>query len=142
MSSTGLQPAPRLDPAPTSRPRTVLVVDDDADIRDAIAELLLQQGLHVRTAGGGTEALGILGEEPPPDAIVLDLMMPLVSGLHVLAAMACREDLRRVPRVIVSAMPVPTHVSADPRIWLLPKPFDGDRLVAVIREVLEYAPQR
>ncbi len=139
MSSIAMHLAPRLDPEPGSTPRTVLVVDDEEDIRDAIAELLQQQGLHVRTAGGGAEALSILSEGPPPDAIVLDLMMPFVSGLHVLAAMTCREELRSVPRVIVSAMPIPARLAAEPLNRFIQKPFDADRLLAEIREVLRPA---
>lgn len=131
-----MQIPPHDEPETTKPPRTVLVVDDEPEIRDMIAELLTHHGVEVRTASGGAEALEILSGPEPPDAIILDLMMPCVSGLHVLAAMRSRGTLQRVPRVIVSAMPVPAHVAADPLNRILQKPFDAARLVEATREAL------
>ncbi len=136
MSTTLLRTAPHVDLEPTDTSPSVLVVDDEPEIREMIAELLIHDGLQVQMAAGGAEALAMLAEAPPPAAIVLDLMMPVVSGLHVLAAMRNREALRRVACIIVSAMPVPEHVAADPLNRILQKPFNADRLIAATHEAV------
>lgn len=63
-------------------PRSLLVVDDDTEIRDAIARAFRLQGYRVRTAAGGLAALEQIAADPP-DAIVLDVMMPELDGVEV-----------------------------------------------------------
>jgi CheY-like chemotaxis protein len=65
---------------------SILVVDDDADIRTSVADILRGQGYDVREAGDGEEALEAVGTESF-DAIVLDVRMPKVSGTAVLDAL-------------------------------------------------------
>jgi len=67
--------------------RSILVVDDDADIRASVADILRGQGYDVREAGDGDEALVAVGAEVF-DAIVLDVRMPKVSGTAVLEALS------------------------------------------------------
>ena len=66
----------------TREPRSLLVVDDDTEIRDAIARAFRLQGYRVRTAAGGLAALEQVAADPP-DAIVLDVMMPELDGVEV-----------------------------------------------------------
>ena len=75
--------------AARSRPPCVLVADDDEDIRDLVAMSLRAAGYSVVTAADGAEALRVIGEENP-DAAILDVMMPLVSGFQICQQM--RED--------------------------------------------------
>ncbi len=83
---------------------TVLVVDDDADIRATLAQILREEGFLVREASNGLEALERVAEEEP-DLVVLDLLMPILSGWPVLETLrASRKDL---PVVILSAIPAP-----------------------------------
>lgn len=67
---------------------TVLLVDDEVEFISALAERLSFRGIRARTAGGGEEALAAI-EREPPQVVVLDLMMPGMSGIEVL------QELRR-----------------------------------------------
>src|SRR5262245_22552685 len=85
------------------RPRSILVVEDDADTRESLRAVLEVARYDVRTASNGREALEVLARIEAPGLILLDLMMPVMSGFEFLAAR--REDaaLERIPVVIVSA---------------------------------------
>ncbi len=115
----------------------VLVVDDELDIRELLAELLAHDGLQVRTARTAEEAVSILGGPEPPDAIVVHLRTPFVAEGHALAAVGRRADLPPVPRVVVSGMRVPDHVAADPLNRVVRNPYDAAGLVAATREALK-----
>jgi CheY-like chemotaxis protein len=107
-----------------------LVVEDELDLREAIADLLELEGYRVATAANGREALDQLAAKTP-GIVLLDLMMPVVDGWQVLDAMRRDERLRGVPVVVISAHP---HPPAD--VPVLPKPFHGDDLLATMRESL------
>src|SRR4051794_6787387 len=64
---------------PTHRPLSLLVVDDDADTADSLADLLILHGHDARSATSGADALQLAADEPP-DAVVLDLQMPGMDG--------------------------------------------------------------
>jgi CheY-like chemotaxis protein len=78
----------------------VLVVDDDAEIADTMAEVLSFEGYSVAVARDGIDALTRIPQFDP-DVILLDLMMPRMSGFEVLERL--REDQRSTPVVVVSA---------------------------------------
>ena len=106
----------------------VLVVEDDPDIREAIAELLGASGYRVVTATNGREALAVLAADPA-DAIVLDLMMPEMDGRTFLRAKASQPALVGIPVVVTSAER-PAWI--DGVSEFLQKPFDADHLRAAI----------
>jgi len=112
------------------RRRVVLVVDDDRDVREAIALALELGGYLAVQAGDGLDALLALHAGPAPDAIVLDLEMPLMPGWEFRAAQLRDPAFARIPVVVVSSSP--REVSADRR---LPKPSDLDDLLRAVREV-------
>jgi CheY-like chemotaxis protein len=85
--------------------RIVLVVDDDASIRDTIAELLGEEGYQVVVAAHGREALELIRGGVRPQLIVLDLMMPVMDGWQFLEERAADPELSAVPVVVVSATP-------------------------------------
>jgi CheY-like chemotaxis protein len=105
---------------------SVLVVDDDEAIRDVIAEVLRDEGYSVVCAENGAAALREIGREHHPDLVLLDLMMPVMSGWEVLEHLQASEELSRIPVVIVSAMTAP-GVSEH-----LAKPIDLDRLLDTV----------
>jgi CheY-like chemotaxis protein len=83
----------------------VLVVDDDRDIRESVSEVLADEGYVVEQAANGEEALTKLADKNrPPCLVFLDMMMPVMTGGEVLAALADDGDrLKNLPVVVVSA---------------------------------------
>ena len=110
---------------------TVLVVDDDHDIRTCLGEVLHDQGFVAVTAADGRDALEKLATRFRPDAIVLDLMMPVMNGFEFLQAMRANAELNRIPVVVISA-----NRGYDERdlgvAAVLRKPFDLNALVDAI----------
>ena len=84
---------------------TVLIVDDDPDIRMMLCELFAREGFQVETANDGAAAILFLESHEPPAAIVLDLLMPGIVGSSVLAYLSGRPGLADVPVAIVSSSP-------------------------------------
>lgn len=112
----------------------VLVVDDNADICDLLGEILVDAlGCTVRTASDGREALVSLRAcRPLPDVVVLDWMMPELTGGDVLAAMGEDAALARIPVVVCSA----AEARIPEGVPIVRKPVDPVELVAVIRSSL------
>jgi CheY-like chemotaxis protein len=118
--------------ARAARPIRVLVVDDDRDLRGAVADLLRFEGLEAAEAENGLEALLHLRTvTPSPDVVLLDLAMPVMSGWELRQAQLRDERLTTVPVVILSARP-PEGLSADA---VLAKPCTPEALLAAIRKV-------
>jgi len=84
-------------------PNLVLVVDDDFDIREALSDVLASEGYSVLTAADGGEALERLRGGVRPAVMLLDLMMPRVSGVEVIDALRKDESLSKIPVVVCSA---------------------------------------
>jgi signal transduction histidine kinase/CheY-like chemotaxis protein len=91
----------------------VLVVDDDADVRELLKRELSAARFDVRAAAGGREALAAL-EEQTPAAVVLDLLMPAPDGFEVLARLRERGEWREIPVIVVTAK----DLTADERARL------------------------
>jgi len=115
----------------------VLVADDDADIRELVAFRLGQAGFHVVVAEDGPSALEATREHKP-DLIVLDVMMPGMSGLDV-----CREIRRdgllaHVPGILLTAKAQEADVQQgfDAGAYYVIKPFSPRELMARVEAVL------
>jgi two-component system, OmpR family, response regulator CpxR len=115
---------------------TVLVVDDDEAIRETVTDVLSDEGYTVLLAENGEQALAVLKDRQPA-VVLLDLMMPVMSGWEVLEALDEREDLAHIPIVVVSAMCARSSNSERPpnppgaRMYL-PKPIDLNHLLDVV----------
>lgn len=120
-----------------TRPYCVLVVDDDPSIRRMIVAALKRDGYVFQEAPNGKEALDVMRAEHP-NVVVLDLMMPVLSGWDVLQARELEPELRKIPVIIISANRAPEVASAvDKGICaFLPKPFDIGALSALVRSCL------
>jgi two-component system, OmpR family, response regulator CpxR len=117
-------------------PREILVVDDDADICDALSEVLEDDGYRVSTAASGQEAINYLRDraDDPPGLILLDLMMPVMNGVEFLDAYKEARDLPVVPVVVLSANAAFTGNKHRRDIMLyLSKPVDIPRLLATVQ---------
>ncbi len=99
-------PLPSPDPSSSNGPqaarRTVLIVDDDRDIRETLQEILEQEGYEVATAKNGLDALGTARDERPA-MILLDLFMPVMDGLEFRRRQLLDPDLAGIPVIVVSA---------------------------------------
>lgn len=87
----------------TASKKRVLVVDDDADIRDALGLALLEEGYDAFAVGDGEEALEWLQREAPPHVILLDMMMPRMNGWQFRNAQRADPALAAIPVIVVSA---------------------------------------
>src|SRR5512139_516436 len=108
---------------------TVLVVDDERDIREVVAEVLEGEGYEVLGARDGAEALGKLRAHHPA-LVLLDLMMPGMDGWEFCAARKREPDLCAIPVIVISAL---GKVSGLDAAAFLQKPFAIDALVSAVR---------
>jgi CheY-like chemotaxis protein len=112
---------------------TILVVDDDADTRQSLAEVLEENGYRVVALEDGRKAYDYLAREPSPHSLVLDLWMPEMDGWS-LASAVLTGRLPRVPMVVVTAAPSHFGYPVPPR-YVLRKPINPDRLLTLIGEL-------
>jgi signal transduction histidine kinase/CheY-like chemotaxis protein len=112
---------------------TVLVIDDEAAVRDLMQRFLTKEGFRVVTAPGGEDGLK-LARELRPDAITLDVMMPGMDGWAVLTALKADPDIADIPVIMLTIVDDRnlgyTLGAAD----YLTKPIDRDRLVTVLKK--------
>jgi len=104
---------------------TILVVDDDAEIRSTLTELLEHEGYAVVRAENGVQALEQL-RRVHPDCMLLDLMMPVMSGWEVIEELQESGEIDGTPIVVVSAMCAPGACEC------LQKPVDLDELLDAV----------
>ena len=83
---------------------SILVVEDDFDLRDSLGSLLRDEGCQTVVVPNGHDALAWLREHPAPDLILLDLMMPRMNGEQLFAELKKDEALARIPVVVLSAV--------------------------------------
>ena len=115
----------------------ILLVEDDALIREWVVGVLGRAGHAVTAAVDGEAGLQAL-KEKAFDAMVLDLMMPKMSGFELLAAL--KESAAKVPTVITSGIVLPEvhdYLKTHGRVRILSKPFDRAALIACLKELLE-----
>jgi two-component system phosphate regulon response regulator PhoB len=124
----------------------ILVVDDEPDISALIAYHLARESYRVRTADTGGEALRAI-EADPPDLILLDLMLPELSGLEVLAEIRRREEWREIPVIVLTARREEQERLEGLRLGAddyVAKPFSPQevvlRVAAVLRRVRQAPP--
>jgi CheY-like chemotaxis protein len=123
------QPASDLEAA------TILVCDDDPSLRELV-RAVLGSGYRFVEAADGSEALEIV-RELPPDLIVLDVMLPGLSGIEVLEAIRADEELRDLKVVVITAW---SHAEMEAQVAgadrFVSKPFDPDDLSRAVEELL------
>jgi CheY-like chemotaxis protein len=113
--------------------KTILVVDDEFDILTVWRLLLERHGYSVLTASNGAAALEQI-RRTPPDIIVSDCMMPIMSGLQLCAALNADPELRTIPIILCSAASdIP--VQPNPTIEYARKPLSFDALLAMLQRM-------
>jgi DNA-binding response OmpR family regulator len=115
-------------------PRPILVVDDDLDIREALAETLQDHGFEVFTAANGLEALSWVREaKVSPSVVLLDLMMPVLDGYAFLAEWRKDPALQAIPVAIITAGHRIDYARLGDAALVLPKPLEVQHLVNTLR---------
>jgi CheY-like chemotaxis protein len=89
--------------------KTVLIIEDEADAAELFAEMMRVSGFRVLKTSSSTPALSLIATEKP-DIIILDIMMPEVSGLDILRQMRHQPALAHIPVVVVSAKSMPADI--------------------------------
>ncbi len=115
-------------------PKLVMLIDDDRDIRDALAELLREEGYKVTVAANGRDALTQLEGGVMPSLMLVDVMMPEMDGFEFCER--CRADPRLlpVPRFLLTATPRLEHRAAQASVLgVLEKPVAVERLLEVVQ---------
>lgn len=115
--------------------RTILLVEDDSDLADALAEVLTMEGYRILYAPDGMAALALLVEAELPDLILLDLMMPKMSGWEFREAQLRDERLAKIPVVVLSATGERKRPIDAARI--VRKPVTLEALLATVAEFLD-----
>jgi CheY-like chemotaxis protein len=119
--------------APCPGHRQVLIVEDEADLRQMMSQLLTLDGFEVATVPNGREALSYLHNGDKPELILLDLMMPIMDGWEFLRHQKADAGLAGVPVIVLSALD-PTHTRGVNMTEYLKKPLDFDRLLGLVRK--------
>jgi two-component system response regulator CpxR len=119
----------------------VLVVEDDRDFRDALQMILTVHGLDVFCAMDGQEALDILHRGLHPCVILLDMMMPRMSGAEFRSAQQHDSDLATIPVVLLSASANCAEAQSMGISEFMRKPVDVDELVAMVSRHCTDQPQ-
>lgn len=120
------------------RKRCILVADDDAGIRLLLATFLGRQGFRLLEACDGNEALEAM-RAGSADLVVMDMMMPEVSGCDVLGERAADPSLRRIPIIVITAAnrrEVTASLAGKDVYAVLGKPFDLDALLTAVTTCL------
>jgi len=132
--------SPSMSAPPTPRPAgNVLIVEDDPDVREMLAALLVTEGFHAVAAEDGLEALhllrAVLHRAPQvPCMILLDLMMPRLSGNEFRRAQLGDPTLAAVPVAVMSgAVDLEQRAQALGAVATLSKPIDCELLLKVVR---------
>ena len=110
----------------------LLVVDDEASVRESVAEVLRDERYVVATAGDGDEALHLLKSGLRPAAVILDLWMPGRDGFAVIDEMNAHPDLKHIPLIILTADWLARKDVVDRVAAFLPKPMQLDALLDAV----------
>lgn len=118
--------------------RSVLIVDDELDTAEMLMEMMRLSGYQVFTSSGGRQAIQMVTRERP-DVVLLDLMMPDISGLEVLRYMRRDPHLGKIPVIILSARCMPSDIQSGLEAGadlFLTKPLDCEDLCRAVNEIV------
>jgi two-component system OmpR family response regulator len=120
----------------------ILAVDDDAQVLNSISRVLEDAGFKVSVASGGQEALDMIARQPP-DLVVLDIVMPEMSGLEVCQRIRANPFSAKLPIMFLTVKGRPSDVAQGLDVGgddFLVKPFEVIELPARVRALLRRAP--
>ena len=122
----------------------ILIIDDDVSLATMFKnQLMSQEGYEIDTIYDGRKGLDMMITNPVYDLLILDIMMPYFSGIEVLKVMAKNNQLKNIPVLLVSALPI-TYNKSDKTLHgfkkfnvkgVLEKPFEKDELLEMIKKI-------
>ena len=112
-------------------PRTLLIVDDEADVRESLRDALTDEGYNIVVASNGMEALRLLPTLDRPCAVILDLIMPRLSGTEVYSAMRADPALAAIPVLISTSDPS----RAPAEVPIATKPIHFERFLTMVADL-------
>jgi two-component system chemotaxis response regulator CheY len=117
--------------------RIVLIVEDEASIRQVIADVLRDRGFNPLPAANGADALRLL-DSVRPDVMVLDLLMPVMHGWAFMESYIAKTDGRPIPIVVVSVNPaLPRSFNRLGVRHVVAKPFEVDALLEAVEQAVD-----
>jgi CheY-like chemotaxis protein len=122
---------------PTKR-ALILIVDDDEAVLEALADFLAVSGYQVAQANNGQRALEYLRNNPPPDLVVHDLVMPVMDGWRLRKEMKRDSAMARLPVVIISAVADVAEIDAEA---VLVKPFNIAQFLEIVNRLTKQPAQ-
>jgi CheY-like chemotaxis protein len=126
--------------SPSRSAGSVLVVDDDTNLREGLCDILVEEGFSVVGATDGADALEHLREFALPDVVLLDLSMPRMDGYEFLARRQEDPLLQDVSVIVISATPDPARLHF-PLVATLNKPVNLTTLLGMLKkDILEKHP--
>lgn len=115
--------------------RSILVVEDDEDIRSIVVDLLESEGYQTKSASNGQEALELLKEIAKPCLVLLDMMMPIIDGRTFLDKVMHDAFLAPIPVVVVSAIADKSNTQGA--VGFLKKPIDIEVVLKLVERFCE-----
>jgi len=112
--------------------KRILIVDDEADIRDTLGDFFVDEGFAVATAQNGAQALEQLQGGELPSVIILDLLMPALSGAELYEKMQEDPRLATLPVIVTTSDPG----RAPAGLLIMKKPINLERLLGVVKQYL------
>jgi len=110
----------------------VLIVEDDEDLREMMAQMLTLEGFESAAVANGREALEYLQDAEKPDVILLDLMMPVMDGWEFRRKQQADPAIAPVPVIVLSALDQARASTLEADAFLK-KPLDFDHLLSLVR---------
>ena len=132
---------PRMrDPSAAFTSVAILVVDDQAELREIMVSALIAAGHSAVPASNGKEALSQLADTSLlPSLIVLDLVMPVMSGRQFLSIMRSSERLSLIPVLVISGHTPNDFIPEAPVVTVLKKSFNGSEFLRTVEHCLARA---
>jgi DNA-binding response OmpR family regulator len=120
----------------TVRTTDVLIIEDDEDLRETLADLLVEAGYRAETASNGREALSMVSAGLRPRLCIVDLMMPIMNGWQFIDWLRSSAETASIPALVVTATGPYWGWPETARV--LRKPMDVERLVEAVRGQLSH----
>jgi CheY-like chemotaxis protein len=112
----------------------ILIVDDDADLVAFLFTVLVEEKYSIVAASHGQQALDLLEQGLRPHLILIDLMLPHVSGIDVLDSIRTDPELKTIPRIVITGTSERRAIVADA---VFEKPFDHRELLQAIHRLIQ-----